>query len=79
MSVARPALCAVAALIALLGTPSRAEEQRLPVADLGTVAHSLNHEIVAEGLRQEAEAGHAAVVLEINTPGGLPQLANGVF
>ena len=37
--------------------------------NLGTVVHPLTHEIVTEGLRQEAEAGDTAVVLNINTPG----------
>ncbi len=75
-SVARTALCAVAALAALLGTASPAEAQRVLVVDLGTVVHPLTREIVAEGLRQAAEAGDAAVVLKINTPGGLLESTN---
>ncbi len=75
-SLARCGLCAVAALTVLLGIVSRAEARRVLVIDLGTVVHPLTLEIVGEGLREAAEAGDAAVVLTINTPGGLLESTN---
>lgn len=68
--------CAVLALSVLLGAASDAAAQRVMVVDFGTVVHPLTQEIVAEGLRQADEAGDAAVVLKINTPGGLLESTN---
>ena len=44
--------------------------------DLDTIVHPLTREIITEGLRQADEAGDEAVVLRINTPGGLLEATN---
>ena len=44
--------------------------------DLDTVVHPLTREIVIEGLQRADEATDAAVVLRINTPGGLLEATN---
>ena len=75
-SAGRAMACAAVALAGLLGTAAAADAQRVLVVDLGTVVHPLTREIVAEGLRQASEAGDAAVVLKINTPGGLLESTN---
>ncbi len=72
----RSGLCAVAMLTGLVGTAPRAEAQRVLVVDLGTVVHPLTREIVADGLAQAAAAGDSAVVLRIDTPGGLLESTN---
>ncbi len=68
----RAALCAALAAIGLLaGRSEAAGAARVLVLDLDTIVHPLTREIVAEGLRQAGEAGDEAVVLQMNTPGGL--------
>ncbi len=70
--------CAVglAGLALLAGLAEPAAAQRVLVLDLDTVVHPLTQEIIAEGLAQAEDAGDAAVILRINTPGGLLQSTN---
>ena len=73
----RAALCIGLAAIALLA--ARAESAaagRVLVLDLDTIVHPLTREIITEGLRQADQAGDEAVVLRINTPGGLLEATN---
>ena len=72
--LASSALAAAGAL--LLAAPGAAQSKSVLVLELNTVIHPLTHEIVSQGLRQAAEAGDAAVVLRINTPGGLLDSTN---
>ena len=60
----------------LLAAPSSGQSKSVLVLELNTVIHPLTHEIVSQGLRQAAEAGDAAVVLRIDTPGGLLDSTN---
>ncbi len=46
--------------------------------DVDTVIHPLTEEIVRDGLAEAAKAGDRAVVLRINTPGGLLDATNGI-
>lgn len=59
-----------------MAAPGAAQSKSVLVLELNTVIHPLTHEIVSQGLRQAAEAGDAAVVLRINTPGGLLDSTN---
>ena len=62
----------VAGLLAALASASpTAGAKSVLVLDLDTVIHPLTNEIVAAGLTEAAASGDAAVVLRINTPGGL--------
>ena len=72
----RPAFWVVLATLALLGISAAEPGARVLVLDLDTAVHPLTREIVIEGLSQAEEAGAAAVVLRINTPGGLLQATN---
>ena len=72
--LAGAALAAAGAL--LLAAPGAAQSKSVLVLELNTVIHPLTHEIVSQGLRQAAEAGDAAVVLRIDTPGGLLDSTN---
>ena len=72
--LASSALAAAGTL--LLVAPCAAQSKSVLVLELNTVIHPLTHEIVSQGLRQAAEAGDAAVVLRINTPGGLLDSTN---
>ena len=60
----------------LLAAPGAVQAKSVLVLELNTVIHPLTHEIVSQGLRQAAEAGDAAVVLRIDTPGGLLDSTN---
>ena len=64
------------ATLAILVGASDASARRVLLLDLDTVVHPLTGEIVAEGLRQAEESGDAAVVLRMNTPGGLLETTN---
>ena len=64
------------ATLAILVGASDASARRVLLLDLDTVVHPLTGEIVAEGLRQAEESGDAAVVLRMNTPGGLLDTTN---
>ena len=72
--LAGAALAAAGAL--LVAAPGAAQSKSVLVLELNTVIHPLTHEIVSQGLRQAAEAGDAAVVLRIDTPGGLLDSTN---
>lgn len=49
---------------------------RVMVIDLDTMVHPLTGEIVADGLREAASSNDQAVVLRLNTPGGMLQTTN---
>ena len=49
---------------------------RVMVIDLDTIVHPLTGEIVADGLREAESSGDQAVVLRLNTPGGMLQTTN---
>ena len=72
--LASSALAAAGTL--LLVAPAAVQSKSVLVLELNTVIHPLTHEIVSQGLRQAAEAGDAAVVLRIDTPGGLLDSTN---
>ena len=72
----RPASWMLLAAAALVGSTSSARAGRVLVLDLDTVVHPLTREIVIEGLQRAEESGDAAVVLRINTPGGLLEATN---
>lgn len=72
----RPAFWASLAAVAVLASASSARAGRVLVLELDTVVHPLTREIVIEGLQRAEEAGDAAVVLRINTPGGLLEATN---
>ena len=67
---------ALRVLLVLLCFVSVGRAGRVLLMELDTVVHPLTREIVLEGLRQASEAGDAAVVLRINTPGGLLAATN---
>lgn len=67
---------ALAGIAALAALPAAVAGPRVLVLDLDTVVHPLTREIIAEGLRQAEEAGDAAVVLRLNTPGGMLEATN---
>ncbi len=75
-SVCRAALSVALAVAAALGTASGARAGRVLVLDIDTVIHPLTREIVAEALHQAGESGDAAVLLTLNTPGGLLEATN---
>lgn len=70
-----PVVTLLIGVTALLAAPA-AEAGRVLVLDLDTIVHPLTLEIIGEGLRQADEAGDAAVVLRMNTPGGLLEATN---
>lgn len=72
----RPRLTLALAAAALWATISGAAAARVLVIDLDTIVHPLTHEIVNEGLEQAAASGDEAVVLRMNTPGGLLAATN---
>ncbi len=72
----RPRLAVVLAAAAVWATMSGAAAARVLVIDLDTIVHPLTHEIVQAGLEQAAASGDEAVVLRMNTPGGLLQATN---
>lgn len=49
---------------------------RVMVIDLDTIVHPLTGEIVADGLREAESSNDQAVVLRLNTPGGMLQTTN---
>lgn len=49
---------------------------RVMVIDLDTIVHPLTGEIVADGLREAESSEDRAVVLRLNTPGGMLQTTN---
>lgn len=49
---------------------------RVMVIDLDTIVHPLTGEIVADGLREAESSNDSAVVLRLNTPGGMLQTTN---
>ena len=67
---------ALAAVGLFFGAAGSVSASRVLVLDLDTVVHPLTREIIAEGLKQAGEAGDEAVVLRINTPGGLLEATN---
>ena len=60
----------------LLALPMLASATSVLVLDLDTIIHPLTEEIVKAALGQAATAGDSAVVLRINTPGGLLAATN---
>lgn len=60
----------------LLALPMLASANSVLVLDLDTIIHPLTEEIVKAALGQAATAGDSAVVLRINTPGGLLAATN---
>lgn len=77
IALRRGALRAVLPAVGLLfWAAGSASASRVLVLDLDTVVHPLTREIIAEGLKQAGEAGDEAVVLRINTPGGLLEATN---
>ncbi len=73
-----PLACA-AALVALslvAAAPLAHGADRVMVIDLDTIVHPLTGEIVADGLREAESSGDKAVVLRLNTPGGMLQTTN---
>lgn len=67
-------MLAIASL--LLVFPMLASATSVLVLDLDTIIHPLTEEIVKAALGQAATAGDSAVVLRINTPGGLLAATN---
>ncbi len=74
-NVSARALVAAVALWALVPAAGAA---RVLVVDLDTMIHPLTQEIVTAALNQAGEAGDEAVVLRIDTPGGLLDATNGI-
>lgn len=70
--------CALAAAAACWALVPAAGAARVLVVDLDTIIHPLTQEIVTAALHQAAEAGDKAVVLRIDTPGGLLEATNGI-
>jgi len=60
----------------LLALPMLASANSVLVLDLDTIIHPLTEEIVKAALGQAATSGDSAVVLRINTPGGLLAATN---
>lgn len=60
----------------LLALPMLASATSVLVLDLDTIIHPLTEEIVEAALEQAASEGDSAVVLRINTPGGLLAATN---
>ena len=60
----------------LLALPMLASANSVLVLDLDTIIHPLTEEIVEAALKQAASEGDSAVVLRINTPGGLLAATN---
>lgn len=60
----------------LLALPMLASATSVLVLDLDTIIHPLTEEIVKAALGQAATSGDSAVVLRINTPGGLLAATN---
>lgn len=71
-----PRAVLVVALSVLAASPSARAADRVMVIDLDTIVHPLTGEIVADGLRQAESSGDRAVVLRLNTPGGMLQTTN---
>ncbi len=64
-------------LVSLLTAGAVAQAaNRVMVIDLDTIVHPLTGEIVADGLREAESSGDQAVVLRLNTPGGMLQTTN---
>lgn len=67
----------VALLVSLITASVVAQAaNRVMVIDLDTMVHPLTGEIVADGLREAASSNDQAVVLRLNTPGGMLQTTN---
>ena len=66
----------LAAFALLAAGAESAAAARVLVLDLDTIVHPLTREIITEGLSQADQAGDEAVVLRINTPGGLLEATN---
>ena len=66
----------LAAIALLASSAESAAATRVLLLDLDTIVHPLTREIITEGLRQADQAGDEAVVLRINTPGGLLEATN---
>ncbi len=66
-----PAWIAAAALAFLAPIAAFGQAPKIVTIDLDHVVHPLSVEIITGGLRQAAEQDAEAVVLRINTPGGL--------
>ena len=67
-------LCAIAILASTLACPGAAAANRPPVVallELDNLIHPITAEYVEQGLREAASRGAAAVLLRLNTPGGL--------
>ncbi|MCY4187384.1 MAG: nodulation protein NfeD [Bryobacterales bacterium] len=73
-----PLVCAVALLMPALGAggPAAQAARRVMMIDLDTIIHPLTGEIVAAGLQAAGSAGDEAVVLRLDTPGGMLQTTN---
>ena len=74
-----PALPArgVALLVSLITASAVVQgANRVMVIDLDTIVHPLTGEIIADGLREAESANDQAVVLRLNTPGGMLQTTN---
>lgn len=72
----RAATLALVGAVALALVPAASAAPRVLVLDLDTVVHPLTREIVVAGLRQADAASDAAVVLRLDTPGGLLEATN---
>ena len=80
LSQPRRAQLACAAVLMVLSlvaaSPASPAAGRVMVIDLDTIVHPLTGEIVAEGLREAEASADKAVVLRLNTPGGMLQTTN---
>ncbi len=67
----------VVLLVSLVAASVAAQgANRVMVIDLDTIVHPLTGEIVADGLREAESSNDSAVVLRLNTPGGMLQTTN---
>lgn len=61
----------VAAFGAVAAVPAAAAPPRVLLLDLDRVVHPLTAEIIVQGLEEAGRSGDSAVILRIDTPGGL--------
>lgn len=64
--------------VVLLSVAQASAASRVLVVDMDTIIHPLTVEIVQQGIRQAESENDAAVVLRLNTPGGLLEATNGI-
>ena len=73
------ALCVVAGSFGLLGTgPARGAAGEVHVLALDGIINPISGRYLERGIREAAEVGAEAVVIELNTPGGLLDATEGI-